>query len=126
MDLIPILSSLSTGVPWLDHTLRVIGIVYVLYSVFLNILVSAYPEAAKQQWVLVSLAVVANINSLLRKPEKGQVTFSITPPPADLRAYLQVVPPPKKTLGEQPTLPAVPATPSATADKADKADKGAS
>jgi len=89
MDLIPILASLSTGVPWLDHTLRVIGLLYIAYSVFLNILVAAHPDAVKWGWVAISLAAVANLNGILSKVIKKEPILPPIPPPPPVPKYIE-------------------------------------
>lgn len=79
MDLLPLLKATETGIPWLDHTIRVAFIVYVLYSLFLNILVKVSPDAPNWTWVRVSLALVANVNvifsKILVKPDPAPATL---------------------------------------------------
>ena len=86
--LIPILSQFATGVPWLDHAMRVAFILYLVYSVFLNILVQVSPDAANWTWVRVSLALVANVKVIVTKilvkpapPVEPPTTGYASPPP---------------------------------------------
>jgi len=106
MDLIPIIAAISTGIPWLDNTLRVVGIVYVVYSVFLNVLLVAYPESANWKWVQVSLAIVANIHGFFEKKQPVSPTMPYQQVNTLPSPYRAVPPPPRVPKLESETVSA--------------------
>jgi hypothetical protein len=113
MELLPILASFSTGVPWLDHALRITAIVYFLYSIFLNVLVQVSPDAKDWTWVRVSLAMVANLNviftKILTKQEPAPALPPSVPAPGPFsRPPLERGPYSRPPLAKVPSLPPAP------------------
>jgi len=106
MELAPIMALLSTGVPWLDTTLRVLVGAYILYSLFLNALISAAPEYKTQTWVRVSLALFANFHAIFvpKHLPVPVLTPEPSPEPEAPKAKLRLVPETLPETREIPTL----------------------
>lgn len=67
LELLPYLALITTGNAALDHMLKVLGMVFVGYSIFLNLLLVAWPKSKEWPWVQVSLEIMANLYAVVRR-----------------------------------------------------------